>query len=213
MSGRKRPGGALWKSLVFVAVAGGTFGFLSSLSSCFHWDDYLSDCRDAGNCLPDGGRVDAGTDAGADGGADGGMDGGLLPDGGSCMQVGICYTGHPSTRNIGVCHDGLWRCEVDGGLECAGQQLPAGSETCLDGDDDDCDGFPDDGCAMTCIPLGGTCGDAGTLCCLPPPPSTTPVNCIEGFCRACLVTPSTCTPGTDYCCGNQEPCPGTGMCP
>jgi hypothetical protein len=57
-----------------------------------------------------------------------------------------CYIGPPGTAGIGVCRSGQARC-VDGEwAACERQVLPAAAETCLNGQDDDCNGAVDEGC-------------------------------------------------------------------
>lgn len=60
------------------------------------------------------------------------------------------YSKDPATENVGVCHAGTRTCEPDGmGFgDCSGEVIPAGSDVCGDGLDNDCDGFADDDCAV-----------------------------------------------------------------
>ena len=56
-----------------------------------------------------------------------------------------CYTGAPSTRDVGICHPGSLRC--DGVMAvCAGQVVPQTAETCGNHLDDNCNGLVDEGC-------------------------------------------------------------------
>jgi hypothetical protein len=92
-----------------------------------------------------------------------------------------CYTGDPTTLDVGLCEDGTWVC-VDNVRTCSGQVLP-GQEACgpgANGINEDCDGETDEdgpGCACTlgesqpCYTgPGGTLGvgtcSAGTSSCM-----------------------------------------------
>lgn len=57
-----------------------------------------------------------------------------------------CYDGPGATRDVGECSDGTRDCANDVWGPCQGQALPAASEACGDGLDDDCNGVADDGC-------------------------------------------------------------------
>ncbi len=53
-----------------------------------------------------------------------------------------CYTGPPGTAGTGVCQEGVNVCASGSWGGCAGEIIPA-NENCLDGADNDCDGFMD----------------------------------------------------------------------
>ncbi|MDI1483685.1 MopE-related protein [Polyangium sp. y55x31] len=55
----------------------------------------------------------------------------------------VCYTGAPSTRNKGLCHDGLQNCVNSTWGQCQNDVLPAIEKP--DGYDNDCDGEVDEG--------------------------------------------------------------------
>ena len=72
-------------------------------------------------------------------------------DGGVITQP--CYSGPVATRGVGRCRDGTQSCSAGGfGSNCNGEVLPAASETCGNGLDDNCAGGIDEGCG-TCNPL------------------------------------------------------------
>ncbi len=86
-----------------------------------------------------------------------------------------CYTGPAATRGVGACLPGLQTCTAGGTwpAACAGEVLPAVTEVCGNGADDDCNGTEDDSLdadgdgVTTC---GGDCCDvAGPGC---PTPET-----------------------------------------
>ena len=69
-------------------------------------------------------------------------------------QEEACYTGPSNTRNVGLCSDGLWKCNAMGTAwsACVGEILPI-EETCLTPVDDDCDGLVNEaGVACSCAP-------------------------------------------------------------
>jgi hypothetical protein len=58
-----------------------------------------------------------------------------------------CYTGPPGTRGVGICHEGMLRCEGSSTPRCTGQVVPETREVCANLRDDDCDGMTDEvGC-------------------------------------------------------------------
>ncbi|MCA9598514.1 MAG: hypothetical protein KC776_34625 [Myxococcales bacterium] len=93
---------------------------------------------------------------------------GQTDEGCNCVngQTQSCYTGAPSTKDVGPCHGGTQTCANGNWGSCVGQVLPKG-ETC-NAIDDDCDGTPDDGNpgggAACTTGLPGICS-AGTMTC------------------------------------------------
>ena len=97
---------------------------------------------------------------------------GTVDDGCVCTpgSTSACYSGPPSTEDVGTCLSGTQTCNVAGtGYDaCVGQVLPV-AEVCGDGADNDCDGVSDDGCV--CFPqsvtscYGGPAGTAGVGVC------------------------------------------------
>ena len=66
-----------------------------------------------------------------------------IVDGEGSATQKVCYTGAPSTRNKGLCHDGLQNCVNSTWGQCQDDVLPAIEK--LDGFDNDCDGEVDEG--------------------------------------------------------------------
>ena len=94
-----------------------------------------------------------------------------------------CYDGPSSTRNVGICHDGVRSCEKkpDGSYgmsACQGEVLPA-TEVC-NGLDDDCNGIVDDD------PLASPAGSPLSQACYTGPQSSLdPTTQIpRGICKA-----------------------------
>ncbi|MEO8875065.1 MAG: hypothetical protein ABI461_05715 [Polyangiaceae bacterium] len=56
-----------------------------------------------------------------------------------------CFTGGATTRNNGVCHDGVQSCSDTTGA-CTGETTAAAHENCFNNLDDDCDGLINNGC-------------------------------------------------------------------
>ncbi len=74
-------------------------------------------------------------------------------------QTRPCYGGPAATRGVGVCKEGLQRCENGAWGDCQGQILPT-VEVC-DGVDNNCDRQVDENCACE---KDGDCADS-QLCC------------------------------------------------
>jgi len=75
-----------------------------------------------------------------------------------------CYTGPASTRTVGACHAGMWRCSGAAGWTCDGQVTPSGGTEC--GTDSNCDGNAFTGAA--CVPGRSDCSPGcqpGTTTC------------------------------------------------
>lgn len=71
------------------------------------------------------------------------------PSGCQCIEGGTrdCYQGPSATLGVGRCRPGTRRCTVEGTWSaCVGQVLPAASETCGNGVDDNCNNSVDEGC-------------------------------------------------------------------
>jgi hypothetical protein len=63
------------------------------------------------------------------------------------IQTITCYTGPPSTRRVGICHEGMQRCDGAMAPRCIGQVVPETREVCANGRDDNCNGMTDEaGC-------------------------------------------------------------------
>lgn len=113
-----------------------------------------------------GGGGGADTDSGVGGGAGGGAGGGLGGGTGGGSGCDPVQEGQPCTASTGTCSNrGTLLC-VDGGLRCSVAAPIPGAETC-DGQDNDCNGVPDDvsGCVYTLAGDGpgfrdGTSGSA-----------------------------------------------------
>jgi hypothetical protein len=88
-----------------------------------------------------------------------------------------CYTGPGGTQGVGVCKAGTQTCNALGTAygACAGEVLPAASESCINTLDDNCDGQVNEGCptvtyagdvkpilAALCVPCHTTFGDGGS---------------------------------------------------
>lgn len=102
-------------------------------------------------------------------------------------EVGTaCYTGEPSTIDVGPCHGGTWACDENNTKVCAGEQVPV-SETCTGGGsgvDDDCDGSTDEegtGCA---------CQLGQTQACYTGPGGTQNVGICDDGVSTCQMTPN-----------------------
>lgn len=63
------------------------------------------------------------------------------------IAVVVCYTGPPATRGVGICHEGMRRCNGAGMALCTGQVVPETREVCANGRDDNCNAMTDEaGC-------------------------------------------------------------------
>nr|MBK7064065.1 hypothetical protein [Deltaproteobacteria bacterium] len=63
------------------------------------------------------------------------------------IQTITCYTGPPGTRAVGICHEGMRRCDGAMAPRCIGQVVPETREVCANGRDDNCNGMTDEaGC-------------------------------------------------------------------
>jgi streptogramin lyase len=73
-----------------------------------------------------------------------------------------CYDGPPGTEGVGTCRPGIRTC-VDGHLAraCVGESLPADTEVCGDGVDNDCDGRGDDEVLSPCGDCDPSCRTGG----------------------------------------------------
>ena len=118
-----------------------------------------------------------------------------MPNPGCACVAGAtqaCYTGPNSTRNVGLCHDGMQTCVSAGGSTtwgpCAGETLPS-ADLC-DGLDHLCNGMPNTGCV---------CTPGATQSCYDGPPGTAGV----GLCHAGT---QTCVSGSGGVGSNWGPC-------
>jgi streptogramin lyase len=70
-----------------------------------------------------------------------------------------CYTGPESTRNVGICSDGVQRCTDRRWAVCADEVQPLSQEVC-NRQDDNCNGETDEGVTNQCGTCGQNCGPA-----------------------------------------------------
>ncbi|MBK9259961.1 MAG: hypothetical protein IPM54_09015 [Polyangiaceae bacterium] len=115
---------------------------------------------------------------------------GVVDNGCSCQNgdTQTCYTGSPTTMDVGACKAGTQTCDAGTWGSCDGEVTPL-AETC-DGLDNDCNGAADDGIASV------TCGVGAC--------QVTVAGCVNG-------EPSTCTPGeptAETCDGLDNDCNG-----
>lgn len=77
---------------------------------------------------------------------DAGSDGGVVAEC-TAASARACYSGTPATAAVGVCHGGTQSCVAGVWSACTGEVLPAASEVCGNGADDNCNGSVDEGCS------------------------------------------------------------------
>ncbi len=133
----------------------------------------------------------------------------------------------------GICKSGTRTCILSAdktsttwGTTCVGQVLPAAADTCVSGNDDTCNGIPNQGCTCingatdTCgnkLAAKGTCAGGTTTCaagqwgaCSIQP--KTADTCVSGNDDNCNGTPNngcTCINGATDTCGNKLAAKGT----
>jgi Putative metal-binding motif len=107
--------------------------------------------------------------------------------GGGCAcapgETQPCYSGPAGTEDVGPCHGGTRTCDASGSAwgACVGEVIPA-SDSCLNSEDDDCDGVMNNGY-----------------------PNATACLCLPGESRSCYTGPAgtetvgTCHTGTETC--------------
>jgi hypothetical protein len=133
---------------------------------------------------------------------------GAIDENCSCMtgDTQTCYSGPLSTRNVGMCMDGIQQCE--GAMEflhwgsCDGEVKP--SEEICDGWDNDCDGQLDEGCVSECYPVefgreticdNGIDDDCDGL-----------IDCADPDCECCVPVPEICSNRIDDDCDGRTDC-------
>jgi alpha-tubulin suppressor-like RCC1 family protein len=130
---------------------------------------------------PDSGSADSGLLLGSDGGTATSCDPSSADETGCACAEGAsrsCYTGQPTSRGVGACHDGTQTCvgmELGQYSSCTGEAL-AGSEDCSSTTDDNCNGKI--GCADPVACPGGCPG-------LPAPPTN---RLAAGWGHVCVIT-------------------------
>ncbi len=99
----------------------------------------------------------------------------------------VCYSGPAETDMVGACVRGVKTCAADGMSygPCVGEVTPV-AEVCGDGEDNDCDGAVDDGCAACTAEV---CGDGLDNDC---------DGVVDDGCVVC--TPEVCGDGLDNDC-------------
>ena len=101
-------------------------------------------------------RVSAGNSPNANDQIDVFISVGLVPTLCTPGDLVLCYSGPPSTRDVGECASGIRTCLSDGTWSaCQGEILPV-TEICPDELDNDCNGEVDNGCVDPCE--GNPCG-------------------------------------------------------
>ncbi len=127
-----------------------------------------------------------------------------------------CYSGPPSTEDIGTCLSGTKACNPAGTAygACIGEVLPT-AEVCGDGADNDCNGVSDNGCV--CAPssvtpcYGGPPGTAGVGACRPGVQTCNALGTGYGACIGDVIPlAETCGDGIDNDCDGltDEGCVG-----
>jgi len=128
-----------------------------------------------------------------------------------------CYSGPPTTLDIGACKGGTATCGADGTFgACTGEVLPV-PESCATLLDDNCNGATNEGCA--CIP-------GASMTCYTGAPGTQDVGICKGGVATCAadglslgpctgqVTPKTedcLSPADEDCNGTADTCTGNGV--
>ncbi len=104
-----------------------------------------------------GGDADVDTDSDTDGGGD--CDTNPTRAGCPCdgLEPELCYTGPIGTRDIGICASGVTTCDDGEWGPCAGQTMPSVESAPINGRDDDCDGYVDDGLCDAISECNGSC--------------------------------------------------------
>ncbi|UJR86170.1 vWA domain-containing protein [Sandaracinus amylolyticus] len=144
---------------------------------------------------------------------------GETDEGCECPEDAVrpCYSGPAGTAEVGLCANGIERCElIDGGSrwsgECLGESLPA-TEVCDATFDEDCDGVIDEGC---------DCSAGDTRSCYGGPAGTRDVGLCRAGTQTCTVTGGiagwgacvgTTLPSAETCTGGRdEDCDGAIDC-
>ncbi|WPB75911.1 MopE-related protein [Archangium violaceum] len=90
------------------------------------------------------------------------------------LPAASCYSGPEATRDVGGCKSGRAACGANGSIICAGEILPAATESC-NGADDDCDGELDEGFNVQTD--NANCGRCGIRC------NALTEMCVDGACK------------------------------
>src|SRR5262249_23308279 len=107
----------------------------------------------------------------------------------SCIdgKTQACYSGAPSTLNVGECKGGTQTCVAGQWGSCAGQVTPS-TESC-DGKDNDCNGQTDEGLGTSVCGVGAcqvteqNCVAGAVNTCVPGQPTTETCNGIDDDCN------------------------------